>query len=155
MPLPLRLIPGDEELGKRDDDHKLGTKNPAGIAWKQRRLPHGLHRRTMKRAVMAILALIGLYYFFKNMPTDLENPRPRPHYQPQQTGKDTPIAGSRASPVSESSIPSREHEEATERSHSFNGPIKFYELASSLHAVSKTKGSETINHNVVSLGRLL
>jgi hypothetical protein len=149
MALPPRLFPGDEELGKRDDDHKPGMKSPLGIAWQHRRIPHGPHRRNMKRVALGLIVLILLYYFFKNMPTDLENPRPRPHYD-HNTPEPGPAAGSNAPPASQGSIQKPGLEETTETSqHYFNGPIKFYQLASTLHAVSKTKGSELVNQNVV------
>jgi len=156
MPLPPRLFPGDEELGKRDDDHKPGTKNTLGHVWRQRRLPHGPPRRSMKRAALVVLALVALFYFFKNMPTDLRNPRPRPYYG-DPPGKSSAIAGSRRPPsVSEGATPSHGHEETAEKpQHDYNGPIKFYQLASSLHAFAKSKGPERINRNVVSSGRLL
>ena len=143
MPLPPRLFPGDEELGKRDDDHKPGMKSPLGIAWQQRRIPHGPHRRNMKRVALGLVLLIGLYYFFKNMPTDLENPRPRPHYE-HNPGESDPAAGSRPPPPVQSSMQKPGVEETVEASqHYFNGPIKFYQLASTLHAVSKTDRKST------------
>jgi hypothetical protein len=156
MPLPPRLFPGDEELGKRDDDHKPGKKSPLGIAWQHRRIPHGPHRRNMKRVALGLVVLIGLYYFFKNMPTDLENPRPRPHYD-HNPAKFGPEAGSRSPPsANQGSVQDARVEETAEASqHYFNGPIKFYQLASTLRAVSKTRGSEPVNRNVVcSLGPL-
>ena len=150
MPLPPRLFHGDEELGKKDDDHKPGTKGPLDRVWQQRRLLQGPHRRTIRRVGLGILALIGLYYFFKNMPTDLTNPRPRPNYD-HPAGPAAPISGSRAPPpVNQVPTPKPVEEEAAVKSqHYFNGPIKFYQLASTLHAVSRTKGSELINQNVV------
>lgn len=152
MALPPRLFTGDEELGKKDDDHKPGRKSSLSAVWQQRRLSHGPHRRTLKRIALGALALIVVYYFFKNMPTDLENPRIRPHYDhsPQETTQGT---GSKpATPANQGSMPKPGHEETTAVSpHYFNGPIKFYQLASTLHAVSRTKGSDLINRNVVSV----
>lgn len=148
MPLPPRLFPGDEELGKRDDDHKPGTKSPLGIAWQHRRIPHGPHRRNLKRVALGLVALICLYFFFKNMPTDLENPRPRPHYD--HNGPESGSAAGRPPPATQGSMQKPGLEESADTSlHHFNGPIKFYQLASTLHAVSKTKGSELVNRNVV------
>lgn len=149
MPLPARLFPGDEELGKRDDDHIPGKRVPLGVTWQQRRIAYGPHQRTIKKVALGMLALIALYYFFKNMPTDLENPRTRPNYDhtPQNQAQ-----GTRPSPPSDQgSNPKNANREQTESLHYFNGPIKFYQLAQSLHAVSRTKGSDLINRNVVSL----
>ena len=146
MPLPPRLFSGDEELGKKDDDHRRGGRTPMGLAWQHRRIPHGPHRRTLKRLALGILAFIVLYYFFKNMPTDLENPRQRPSYgftagPNAPPPKSTPGEDSRSKPGHEGTAESVAHD--------FNGPIKFYHLASTLHAVSKTRGAELINHNVL------
>lgn len=150
MALPPRLFAGDEELGKKNDDHKPGKKSSLGIAWQQRRLSHGPLRRTVKRVALGALALIAVYYFFKNMPTDLENPRPRPHYD-HRIQETKPGTGSKPPPsINQDSIPKPGHEETTTVSpHYFNGPIKFYQLATTLHAVSRTKGSELINRNVL------
>jgi len=154
MPLPPRLFPGDEELGKKDDDHKpgMGLKSPLGLVWQHRRLPHGPQRRNLKRLALAALAFIALYYFFKNMPTDLENPRQRPHYSHPATGPaPVPAAEQRALPPAAqgSGSKSAQHQAPEEPLHNFNGPIKFYQLASSLHAVSHTRGAELTNRNVV------
>jgi hypothetical protein len=152
MPHPPRLFAGDIELGKRDDDHRPGKRSPLGMLWSQRRLALGPHRRTMKRVALGALALIALYYFFKNMPTDLENPGIRPQYDhaTQQVG-----VGLNYPPSTHpGSKPKQSQEDITEASpHYFNGPIKFYHLASTLHAVSRTKGSELVNRNVVSLSQ--
>lgn len=148
MPLPPRLFPEDEELGKRDDDHKRRAKSPMGLAWQHRRLSHGPHRRTLKRLTLGILGLIAFYYFFKNMPTDLENPRPRPNYGPP-SGPNAPPP--KPPLVNQDSTSKSGYGGTTESvAHDFNGPIKFYHLASTLHAVSKMRGSELINQNVVS-----
>src|SRR3954447_23475400 len=101
MPLPPRLFPGDEELGKRDDDHKPGKKSNLGIPWQHRRLSQGPHRRTLKRAALGFIALVALYYFFKNMPTDLENPSHRPQYNhpPESSHQPSHAIGSRPPPI--------------------------------------------------------
>lgn len=150
MPLPPRLFPGDEELGKRDDDHRPGKRGPVSATWQQRRISHGPHRRTIKRVALGIVALIALYYFFKNMPTDLENPRARPTYNhdPQKPPQGSETKSPPAS--NQGTIPKTNEPKTSEGLHYFNGPIKFYKLASTLHAMARTHGSELINHNVVS-----
>jgi len=143
MPPP-RLYVGDEELGKKDDDHKPGSKSPMGFLWQQRR-PH-VRNRSIKRVVLAIITLVAFYLFFKNMPTDLRNPRQRPHY-------DRPGTVSKPSPDRNAVLPGSPSAEESSQ-HYLNGPIKFYELAESLHAVGPTRGSELINRNVVCLFRI-
>jgi hypothetical protein len=146
MPLPPRLFPGDEELGKRDDDHKPGgAKNPLGLVWQHRRMgvTHGLHRRTLKRAALGILGLVVMYYFFKNMPTDVENRSYRPQYKADT--RPSPLPRAAAYPAI--GKPPKQSDEAP--LHNFNGPIKFYDLAGTLHTVHHTRGFELINTNVV------
>ncbi|OWP05864.1 hypothetical protein B2J93_982 [Marssonina coronariae] len=132
MPLVPRLFAGDVELGKRDDDHRPGSKSQFGLTWQQRRIAQTPpQRRNMKRLVLGILVVIGLYFFFKNMPTDLENPRSRPYYGPA-AGPDVP------STHSQDIVLKAEHKDTSDGpQHDFNGPIKFYELASSLRALTK------------------
>jgi hypothetical protein len=87
--------------------------------------------------VLTVFALVGLYYFFKNMPTDLQNPRPRPHYD-RPGDEDTSVSGSRLPKVDQGSVSGPGNEESTKApQHYFNGPIKFFQLASSLHAMSR------------------
>lgn len=145
MPIPPRMFPGDEELGKKDDDHKPGgKKNPLGLVWQHRRMAvaHGPNRRMMKRVVLGILGLIAVYYFFKHMPTDVDNPSHRPHYIPN-TG--SPSA-SNAPPADQNT---KVKGKAADIPHDFSGPIKFYELAESLHSVGNTRGVDLVNSNVV------
>lgn len=78
--------------------------------------------------------------FFKNMPTDLEQPRQRPHYTNSPTNVHPPVTNSGKS---------SKEEKGPAPLHDFNGPIKFYNLASTLHAVARTRGAELINHNVL------
>lgn len=153
--MPPRLFPGDEELGKRDDDHRPGSRSGVGlgIAWQQRQIPHRPHRRTLKKIALGMLAVIAFYYFFKNMPTDLENARKRPSYAHSPNTKSRPPSNLQSHPglpKNHNAAPKPGQKDTAEvPQHDFNGPIKFYHLASSLHAVSRTRGSELINNNVV------
>ncbi|KUJ16182.1 uncharacterized protein LY89DRAFT_617231 [Mollisia scopiformis] len=146
MPVPQRRFHGDEELGKKDDDHKPGVKGPMGRAWQQRRLPNGPRRSNLKRIALGFLVVIGFYYFFKNMPTDLEQPRQRPSYVPP-SGPNAPA--SKAVPNRYDFVTKTAEDETPDAPlHNFNGPIKFYQLASTLHGV-KTRGSDLVNQNVL------
>lgn len=130
-----RLFTGDEELGKRDDDHKLRMKPRRGSVWNNRRW---LLRRDMKRIGLTLLALVAVYYFIKYMPTDLEQPRKRPSYDhsPQLSG-----GMSRPRPPPPKETPT---EPAGDRNdgekHWFGGPIRFYMLAESLYAINRAQG---------------
>ena len=144
MPHPPRLFPGDVELGKRDDDHKPGSKRPLAAAWAHRRV---FLRRSYKKIALGLVLVVGLYYFFKNIPTDLGPRTPRPDYDhtsavrgpdrwpTSQTTKHKETVGSTRPEPADSNLAEAESQ------HSFNGPIKFYELAASLGAIAKnTKG---------------
>ncbi|KAG9229149.1 hypothetical protein BJ875DRAFT_475684 [Amylocarpus encephaloides] len=147
-----RIFVGDEELGKRDDEYRPGKKSPLGlgIVWQQRRSPHMPLRRNVKRISLGILALISLYYFFYNMPTDLQQPRQRPNYHPAPPQSDKrPVLDTNTPKKSASVGKPGTKEEIETPAHDFSGPIKFYELAASLYAVAGTSGSELINRNVL------
>jgi hypothetical protein len=149
MTMAPRLYPGDEELGKRDDDHKPGTKPPLLAVWHYRRLHF---RRSGKKIGLLLLAVIALYYFVKNIPTDLQRPPSlRPSYPPDTGGQSRPIpkttAPSHKGGHSGHSTKADKKEQKGE--HWFNGPIKFYELAASLHSISATGGAMADNRNVL------
>ncbi|KAK2626672.1 hypothetical protein QTJ16_003847 [Diplocarpon rosae] len=132
MPLVPRMFAGDVELGKRDDDHRPGLRSPYGLTWQQRRIHQTPQRRNMRRLAVGLLALAGLYVFFKNMPNDLESPRTRPNYR-------TAAGPGTASPYSQDIVLKAEPKDTAEVArHNFNGPIKFYHLASSLRAAQES-----------------
>ncbi|RDL30461.1 Uncharacterized protein BP5553_10339 [Venustampulla echinocandica] len=158
MPLPPRLFPGDVELGKRDDDHRPGTKitNPLGLGlgllWEPRRLPHAPHRRSIRRFALGVLALIALYYFFNNIPTDLGPPRKRPYYNPPDSG---PTPALPTGLKTSSAEPPHKHKQEQEEDgveilrRNFNGPIKFYKLASSLRAAPTARPADLYNRDIL------
>ncbi|EPE34847.1 hypothetical protein GLAREA_10542 [Glarea lozoyensis ATCC 20868] len=152
-----RLFVGDEELGKRDDEYKPGKKTSIGLGglWQQKRVQHGPPRRSIKRLGMLLLGIFAIYLFIHNIPTDLKPPRSRPSYtqnDPKKKGPSPPSAKSDAhkkpsvAGYSGTSKPTKQQEEVA---HDFNGPIKFYDLAVSLHAVAGTRGGDLINRNVL------
>jgi hypothetical protein len=153
MPLPLRLFPGDVEQAKRDDDHKRNLNGLSFAGWNRFRFPM---RRNVKKTLLCLVVFILLYHFFKSMPIYLKNHSPRPNYRP-------PLAGGRTSKEiklhkttfgrlpADGSQPNQSNEEGTteESEHWFNGPIKFYQLSESLHAISSTRGASEYNENVL------
>ncbi|OBT68630.1 hypothetical protein VE03_01664 [Pseudogymnoascus sp. 23342-1-I1] len=138
-----RLFPGDEELGKRDDDHRLRTKSIT--AWHYRRW---LLRRNMKRIGLALLALIALYYFVKNIPTDLKPPSVRPSYDHSPSPGGGMVGHRPHAPPKTQPAPAGDKPPGEEK-HWYNGPIKFFELATSLFAITKAKGGTDLNKNVI------
>ncbi len=144
MPHPPRLFPGDVELGKRDDDHKPGSKRPLSATWPHHRV---FWRRSNRKIVVGLVLLVALYYFFKNMPTDLGPRTSRPDYDHKsavqrpsrwpnsQAAKHGESGGSSQPGTADSNLAE------PETKHSFNGPIKFYELAATLVAIAKNTKS--------------
>jgi hypothetical protein len=149
MPSTAPLFPGDLELGKRDDDHRPGKKGHLKSTWQHRK---PLFRINFKKSLLALAGLTFLYYFFKNIPTDLNNPRRRPSYQspfssqgPEQRAQsnDAPRDGG---PPSKATGDDGVDEDSQ---HWFDGPIKFYNLAVSLKEIMYTAGAGIENKNVL------
>lgn len=139
--------PVDPDLGvaKKDDDlwikghRKQGSSN----GWKA--APRIPPRKTLKRIGLFFLVAVALYLFIHNIPTDLEPARGRrPHYpnsnsKPPQGGVPRPNTGQQT----------QGDNKITASGHDYNGPVRFLELAETLHAISGTKGSAEVNKNVL------
>lgn len=153
MPHLSRIYASDEELSKRDDDHKPSAVYP----W-QTRLPW---RR--RRILLGLVALFFIWLFIHNIPTDLGSIdqrmgrplrpghtvgglefgyRPPPHKEndrtkSQQTSSEKPTG------------PPPRNDASAEDEHYYLGPIKFFDLASSLHKITRTNGHRPNNRNVL------
>lgn len=139
----------DPELGshKRDDDLyvKHGRKSSTG-AWKS--APRVAPRKTLKRLGILVLIVGAAYLFIHNIPTDVGPRRSgRPTYPLAQAPPaaaapkpQAPEAGENVDDdADESGLPTR----------SYDGPVRFMELAETLHAISGTHGGSTLNKNVL------
>ncbi|KAJ6005853.1 hypothetical protein N7451_003797 [Penicillium sp. IBT 35674x] len=115
----------DEELGKKDDDHRLP---PA----RSRFLPQLSKLPRPRRLIAAFVGFVLVYQFFKHMPTDLRPARER--YDPRFRDPLPPPLNSPQSPV----VPQIDISSDTgtqggiNKGELFDGKIKLYELASSL-----------------------
>ncbi|KAI0999763.1 hypothetical protein K3495_g8433 [Podosphaera aphanis] len=133
MPLSHRLYIGDEELAKKYDDHRPRQRNTRYT--RQYQKMYAPQRRSLKRATFAILAVVSVLYFFKFIPIDFQQPSQsfRIHSNTAQLedilGEPAPVGGKQLLPGE------------------FNGPIKYYHLASTLHDIHG--GKEKINENVL------
>jgi hypothetical protein len=149
MPQPSRIFAGDVELGKRDDDHKPGSRLPLmavsdlAAAWTYHRYTI---RKNLRKGLIGLALVIGLYYFFKNMPTDLgpRTPRPNYRYQPASGEKNQWANPKTAIPKSPTGtvLVGQDVSEGQPK-HWYTGKVKFYELAESLHTIM------SINRNVL------
>ena len=136
-----RMFTGDEELGKKDDDHRPKTNIASSSSSWPFRKTSAFRKR---RVVYAICALFFLYVFVKNIPDDL-GPSPR-SFNPRlnQGGK---LPEGTADPPAKK--PKRPATPSEAEEHYHDGPIKFYKLASSLHSVARLGGQHESNKNVL------
>lgn len=139
-----RIFTGDEELGKKDDDHrpqtnKVSSSSPS--SWSTRKISPAFRKR---RIIYGICALLFIYVFVKNIPDDL-GPRTR-EYNPRlnQGGK---LPEGNGEPPAEK--PKRPATPSEAEEHYHDGPIKFYKLALSLHSVARLGGQHDYNKNVL------
>ena len=136
------ILAGDEELGKKDDDHRPLNGAATSTSWSARRSHPGLRKR---KVFYGICALLFLYVFIKNIPTDLG---PSSRYAPR-----TALEEVRKLPSESSELPTKKPKKPIKPSaaeeHFHDGPIKFYLLASSLHSVARLGGQHDSNKNVL------
>ena len=150
MPVPPRRF-GDEELGKKDDDHKGNGRS---------RIPpgpdiRGLFRMRRTRMIQWFIGLALLYFFFKNIPNRQIPVRamlpsgtaisgsPQDHPSPHV---DYPNP-SRAQPETPSQKPKGDTGDTSQRT--YEGPIKFPKLGVTLQATVKLDGQKSVNKNVL------
>lgn len=134
MSPPKLPLAGDEELGKKDDDHRPQT--------------HFLSRNNQwkvprpRRLLIVLTLLVLLYLFFKNIPTDLppasERSRPQLARLRQQEVPNPDQVRVPAIPKAEP--PQHEESDHIEKEGSwYDGKVKFYELARSLPSSKQTE----------------
>ncbi|KAL8765636.1 MAG: hypothetical protein Q9209_007368 [Squamulea sp. 1 TL-2023] len=141
-----RIFADDEELGKKDDDRRPGKINLQIPAWSARK-PAPWRRR---RVLYVLIACIALYLFVKNIPEPDHPPVSfRPRYSTSPRG--APNSPQKPKPVPEPSAqrPSLPDEPSEAEKHYYDGPIRFYNLAASLYAISRLRGQFELNRNVL------
>ncbi|KAK0311548.1 hypothetical protein LTR01_003544 [Friedmanniomyces endolithicus] len=141
MPTQVRLFSKDEELGKRDDDFKprrgpIATNLAKPWRWRKRR-------------VLSVIALLVMgYVFYRNIPGGLGLVERRMASSIGPSDSAGKPAGTRVEPNGAPARP-RAVADDGESSHYYDGPIKFYRLASTLHAITHTFGLRLQNRNVL------
>ncbi|KAH6659361.1 hypothetical protein BKA67DRAFT_652593 [Truncatella angustata] len=137
-----RFLLSDEEMGKKDDDHKpaavnLGLPSPG---WHPKRGPQ---RRSLKRLAIALFVIGLVYLFIHNIPTDLGPAHTsRPAYGGTRKPGATAAHDATRSPTSGTA-------DDAENTATYNGPPKFLDLAASLHAIAGTRGGMLLNKNIL------
>lgn len=130
----------DEELGKRDDDFRPMKRTSTATSfmqpWKWR-----------KRRLATVLAIaVVLYLFWTHLGANLGTIE-------QRVASASHVSGSQAIPSNEpSGAPPRTEvaeEDEQARKRYYNGPVRYYRLASSLQNIQKTLGIRVENRNVM------
>lgn len=141
MPSLGRIFAGDEELGKKDDDHRRGKDGMLPSVWPVRKAAPRARGRSV---LYGLLACIIIYLFAHNIPTDLGPVTQRPNSKiPNRGSLQSPRPGQ-----STAKSPKPERQPPAEKYY-YDGPIKFYKLATSLHAVVRLIGHAGVNKNVL------
>ncbi|KAK0715719.1 hypothetical protein B0H67DRAFT_248278 [Lasiosphaeris hirsuta] len=142
----------NEELGKKDDDHKPTKMTPIRAQWNTVRVPP---RKTLKRVGIALAVGFFVYIFIMNIPTDVPiRDRRRPVYHDSYSGDGSSPAQPKSMPVlkplrgSNRGKPKANDPEPVPAS-GYNGPVIFRNLAVSLHAISSTGGAFAENKNIL------
>lgn len=138
----------EEELGKKDDDHKP-FKNGTGLRQPNWHPARVTPRRSLKRIAIALVVTVVIYLFIKNIPDLGPNAQMR---RPSYTYLEDLDAAIPKRPSYERSKspptkPNTRLPNTPERD--FNGPVKFLELAQTLHAIGGTRGTMAMNRNVL------
>ncbi|KAG8527557.1 uncharacterized protein KY384_007709 [Bacidia gigantensis] len=140
-----RLFASDEELGKKNDDRRPDG-HAATAAWTVRRPSHNIRKR---KVLYWLCGALFVFLFIKNIPTDVG---PHPRWADTRTYQAPVAEGKLTSPTStppNSKKPPRPTEPSSAQEHYHDGPIKFWQLAASLHAVAKLGGQKELNKNVL------
>lgn len=139
------MLPGDEELGKKDDDHRYKpARQTSWSTWNH------TFRWRRRRTLLAIVGLLLLYYCFRSSSDDYEDSiepeyRGRPitstYQKPSANDDDEPTG-----PPPGMQKPRRG--DAIPRT--YDGQIRFFRLAGSLRpSASATGGYEKKNRNIL------
>lgn len=146
MSWPGRFFANDEELGKKNDDHRPnGRSSTPSAPWSVRKQGPAVRKR---RVIYLISAVLLLYLFVKNIPTDV-GPHPRWADTRLYRGPQAERGSIPLSPAPPTRKPPRPPQPSEAEEHYHDGPIKFYKLAVSLHAAARLGGQRESNKNVL------
>ncbi|KAI0968956.1 hypothetical protein F4678DRAFT_175013 [Xylaria arbuscula] len=147
------LFMSDEELGKKDDDHKLAISagERRSSSWQPTRVPP---RRSLRRIGLLLVVAAFIYLFVHNIPVlgpDNRMRRPDfPHSRGPPPSRSNRLPSEAAMHPPDPAMEAQTHAVAlNNRGRNFNGPLKFLNLAESLQAISNTRGSQPNNRNVL------
>jgi hypothetical protein len=143
--LSKKVLQGDEELGKKNDDHRYGS-TPRINTWSFLKRPLRWRRR---RILLVVMVLYTFYMCVKYFPDFLSWTPHREGWQFEQPI--VPIAYDNSDDVEPTGAPkgTKIPRSGEPKPHTYSGLVKFYRLANSLHGASHTNGYSTINRNVL------
>ena len=162
MPRTPRFFPDEEELSKKDDDHRPPQTPGRSSSWKP------AAPRYRKRRLLAFIGALGfLYVFFKNMPQGLPPiPDRFDRRVPGQRISGIPLKGGpishsghplqpsqpktqRPPPPSKGNAPEAQEEADTPAGHIYDGPVSFESLSTSLQGLARSLRFSSHNRNVL------
>ncbi|KAK3678190.1 hypothetical protein LTR78_002286 [Recurvomyces mirabilis] len=136
-----RVFSKDEELGKRDDDFKskrLSASNSFSQPWRWR-----------KRRLFSIVAIAALLYLaYIHLAGNIGSVRRR-RSAPSALRSGGIGGGVKLEPTGAPPRPVVSADDEESSKHYFDGQIKFYRLAATLHEITRTMGSRPQNRNVL------
>ncbi|KAL5002113.1 hypothetical protein BDV10DRAFT_130514 [Aspergillus recurvatus] len=137
-----RLFLADEELGKKDDDHR--PKHHHDLRWQPKPWKHPRRRR-----ILLIPTIIYLFYvFFKNMPTDI--PPARDRLKSNLPPTQHVIFDARLPPgLTQPEPPRVESDTNIKDELYYKGKLQFYHLASTLKLFSGRWREEPFQRNSI------
>ncbi|KAK7527222.1 uncharacterized protein IWZ02DRAFT_445697 [Phyllosticta citriasiana] len=133
-----RLFSTDEELGKKDDDHKPGSARP----WARHIPVHYRRRRTI--IVLAAVLLLFLLRALASPSTDDDAPVARGGSPWGSSFRPTRAIPPDGPPPRDPDI-----DDVDQANHFYGGKIKFFDLAESLHKITSTNGLREKNRNAL------
>ncbi|KAI9679421.1 MAG: hypothetical protein M1817_005443 [Caeruleum heppii] len=150
MPLARRIVPSDEEFGKRDDDYRPGSTGFFASPWLTIRGPPRWGRNKL---LFGILMLSFLYLLYTRTASAAYPPSSSfenaPSLSPPSDEGTSYFRGWGSSSTAPGRPPAHAPDDAVDAQHYYNGPIGLYGLAGSAHAVVSQGGQWEVNRNVL------
>jgi hypothetical protein len=144
------MLPTDEELGKKDDDHRYMPARRSKASF----LGHTFRWRR-KRMLLAVVGLLAVYWFFSSTPNTQSHSldsspldrSPFSYIRPSvpSSYEDTMFKEEPTGPPPGTKAPRA----GQLTPHTYDGEFRFYRLAKTLRGASHTDGYSKINRNVL------